>query len=128
METNRTTRLLYIGLGWLFFSVGLVGAVLPVLPTTPFMILALGAFAKGSRRLHGWLYAHPRYGPALHLWNEHHVIPLRAKIIALVAMSASLFGLLVTSAVSPLVMYAASCIVAFGALYILSKPSQAPGE
>ena len=53
---------LMIGLGWLALAVGFVGIVVPLLPTTPFVLLAAYFFSKGSTRLHQWLRGHPRFG------------------------------------------------------------------
>ena len=127
-DTANIKRVGWLALGWSLFALGLAGTVLPVLPTTPFMILALGAFAKGSDRVHAWLYDHPRFGPALHKWTAHHVIPLKAKVLAIGAMSASLTVLAVQGTVHPLGVFAASALMGYGALFILSKPSHAPGE
>ena len=59
-----------LGLGWTFFALGLLGTVLPLVPTTPFMLLALWAFSVGSERFHRWLYHHPVFGPPLRRWSE----------------------------------------------------------
>ena len=83
-------RWVYFGLGWAFFGLGALGALLPVLPTTPLMILALWAFSKSSARFQHWLYRHRVFGPPLQRWHEYRVIPTSAKLAAVGAMAASL--------------------------------------
>ena len=82
-------RLLFLGLGWFFVALGVVGAFLPVLPTTPFLLLAVACFARSSPKLEAWLMNHPKFGPTLRNWREHGAIPRRAKIAAVVMMSVS---------------------------------------
>src|SRR3546814_9486288 len=60
------------------------------MPTTVFLLIALWAFARGSPRFHTWLYTHPRFGPPLQAWDRHGVIRPGAKVVAIVAMAASL--------------------------------------
>lgn len=122
--TDKAKRLLYLALGCFFFALGTIGVFLPVLPTTPFMILALWAFSKGSARLHSWLYNHPKYGKSLQDWDKHRVIPLKAKITALSMMSLSAIYLIFFSNVPPYGLIGALCIMAFGAIYVLTKPSE----
>ena len=71
-------------------AIGLIGVVLPLLPTTPFMLLALFFAARGSTRFHDWLVNHPRFGPPLVAWQRHGAIPPKAKkaALALIAVSA----------------------------------------
>lgn len=119
-------RPVYLSLGFFFVALGVIGAFLPVMPTTPFMLLALWAFANSSQRFHDWLYHHPIFGPPLRQWKEHRVIPLIAKVVSIVMMSISL-GYLTFFTQTPAYIIV---IVALGMLYaawfILTKPSVAP--
>lgn len=76
-------RLVFAGLGTLFVLLGLLGLFLPVLPTTPFLLLAAACFARSSRRVFNWLLNHPQFGPLIREWREHRSIPYRAKRTAL---------------------------------------------
>lgn len=75
-------RLGWLALGCLFVGLGMIGAVLPLMPTTIFLILAAGCFARGSPRLEAWLLGHPRFGPTLRAWRRDGAIGRRAKIMA----------------------------------------------
>lgn len=76
-------RLAFAALGVLFTLLGVLGLFLPVLPTTPFLLLAAACFARSSRRIFNWLLNHPRFGPLIREWREHRSIPYRAKRTAL---------------------------------------------
>ncbi|MCO6411703.1 MAG: YbaN family protein [Thiogranum sp.] len=117
-------RALYFLLGWCLFGLGAVGTVVPGLPTTPFMLLALWAFAKSSRRFHDWLYAHPVFGPPLQQWRMHGVIPGRAKLLSVVTMAASFIYLAFFTGVSAWTKALIALVMLYGAAFILSKPSQ----
>ena len=92
-QNNTTHNLLatrlYLLLGWFFFGLGAVGAVVPGLPTTLFMLFALWAFSKSSQRFHDWLYAHPNFGPPLQQWRKYRVISLKAKLLSVTMMTLS---------------------------------------
>ena len=122
----RFRRMAFLVLGWLFFGIGLVGAFLPVLPTTPFMILALWAFARSSERFHTWLYTHPVFGPPLQRWNTHRVIPASSKLLSVGAMAVSLAYLVWLSEAPPVAVLSAAAIMGIGAAYILTRPSRIP--
>lgn len=121
-----TSRILYFALGWLFFTTGLVGAFLPVLPTTPFMILALWMFSKSSKRFHQWLYHHRVFGPSLQKWQQHRVIPVKAKMASVSMMSLSFIYMLIYSPVSWQMDVLIGLFMLIGACYVLSKPSYPP--
>ena len=83
-------RMIWSILGFTALGLGLAGVVLPLLPTTPFMLLAAGCFAKSSPRLHSWLVGHRLFGPAIADWRDYRAISPRAKRMALTVMSAAL--------------------------------------
>lgn len=77
---------LWTVVGVFFLVLGAIGAVLPLLPTTPFVLVAAWCFARSSPRLHQWLLDSQLFGPILRNWEENRCVPLRAKITALVMM------------------------------------------
>ncbi len=68
-------------LAWLSFALGAFGAFVPIIPTTPFMILSAWLFSKSSPRFHAWILSLPIAGPAVSEWNSHRVVRVRAKIL-----------------------------------------------
>ena len=76
-------------LGWLCVGLGLIGAFLPLMPTTIFLLIAAWAFSKSSPRWHTWLREHPRFGETICAWEEHHAMPRRAKRIAWATLGVS---------------------------------------
>tara|TARA_R110002072_G_scaffold78584_1_gene182087 strand:- start:2849 stop:3274 length:426 start_codon:yes stop_codon:yes gene_type:complete len=124
--TGITRKAALIVLGWGFVALGVVGVVLPVLPTTPFMLLALWCFARSSQRFHDWLYHHKLFGPPLQKWERHRVIPMPAKVFACTAMTASLTYITFFRPVPGYLIAIAAAVMAYGAWFILTKPSRVP--
>lgn len=79
-------RALFFAAGWLFVVIGVIGIFLPLLPTTPFLLLAAWCFSKSSERFHRWLLNHPTLGPPVIDWQRHGVIRPFAKKLATVMM------------------------------------------
>ncbi len=88
--SKRIQRLFLMSLGALALLLGLAGMVLPLLPTTPFLLLAAACFVRSSTRAHSWLVAHPHLGPLILPWLEGSGIPLRAKGYSLAGLWLSL--------------------------------------
>jgi len=76
--------------GCIAVLLGIIGIFLPLLPTTPFLLLASACFARGSDRLHGWLLSHGTFGAYLRNFEEGRGIPARAKVLALAMMWSSI--------------------------------------
>ncbi len=119
-------RIVYFLLGWLFFLLGAIGVVLPLLPTTPFMLLALWAFSRSSDRFYHWLYNHPLFGPTLQKWDQYRVIPLAAKVMSISVMSISFIYMMIYSPVGFILKLIIATIMLYGAWFILTKPSVPP--
>ena len=82
-------RHLWLAGGLLSLLLGFIGIFLPLLPTTPFILLAAFCFSNGSPRWERWLLEHRYFGRYVREWREHHAVPLRAKQLATLMMVAS---------------------------------------
>ncbi len=82
----RWQRAAYRAAGTVFVGIGAVGAFVPLLPTTIFLILAAGCFARSSPKLEARLLAHPRFGPAIRSWRERRAIATNAKVAAIIGI------------------------------------------
>jgi TonB family protein len=119
---QNSKQLCFQLLGILLVLMGLVGVVLPIMPTTIFFILALACFSRSSENLAQWLLTHPKFGPTLQNWQTHRVIPVKAKFYASLGM---IFGyiFLIYSQVPFWVLGLVAVIELPILCYILSKSS-----
>lgn len=83
---TRTRRLLLTAAGLVSVGLGLLGAFLPLVPTTPFVLLAAYCFARSSPRLHHWLRRHEVLGPPLRDWEEHRAVSRSTKAVAITVL------------------------------------------
>lgn len=81
-------RAAWAGAGSVALGLGVAGIFLPLLPTTPFVLLAAFCFSRGSTRIDRWLTGHPRFGPMVRDWRTRHAVPRRAKQLATLMMTA----------------------------------------
>ncbi|WP_343626848.1 YbaN family protein [Roseateles puraquae] len=113
--------LLWRALALLSVALGLIGIVLPGLPTVPLLLLAAWAGGKGWPALEAWLLNHPRHGPAIRRWRERGAVPRRAKWAATGMMGLSATALAVSPA--PLaVKLAVPAFMAAVALWLWTRP------
>ncbi|PTQ72642.1 YbaN family protein [Celeribacter persicus] len=119
--TDRMSKYMHLTLGWLCVLLGAIGAVLPVMPTTGFLILAAFFFTKGSPRLRQWLLDHAQFGPTIRAWEETGAIPRRIKVISISMMMLSFVPTTLMGVPWPWIAIQA-VLIATGALYILTRP------
>ena len=118
-------RTILISLGWLCVGLGFVGVFVPGIPTTIFLIIALWAFTKSSKKLRHWLLNHKRFGPILNNWQQHKVVPRRAKILMVVLMSLAVV-LFYYSLQNLYLTIGLIIILVSVAIYVISLPSKIP--
>ncbi len=111
LHGSPVVRALFFVAGVTALGAGIAGIFLPVLPTTPLVLLAAACFARSYRPFHEWLLAHRKFGPMIREWQAHGSIPYRTKITAIVMMAVTL-GVSVVFFVRPLWLQAA--LAAFG--------------
>ena len=83
-------RLILLIIGWSCVGLAFLGIFLPGIPTTPFLIVALWAFAKSSPKMEDWLYNHPWFGKFLTNWNTKRVFPTKGKYAMVIVMASTL--------------------------------------
>jgi len=89
-HSSPAVRLFFLALGTVFVALAVAGMFLPVLPTTPFILLSAGCYARASPRFYNWLMNHRVFGPTVREWRLHRAIPYRTKIWAIALMSLTL--------------------------------------
>ncbi len=83
---SRPVRALFFCLGCLFVGLGGIGVVLPLIPTTPLLLLAAACYARSSKRFYDWLLANRVFGPTIRQWQESGSVALRTKVVAIVLL------------------------------------------
>ena len=120
-------RFLYIALGHICVILGIIGIPTPLLPTTPFLLLAAFLYSKGSNRFHNWLLSHPKLGPPIHKWRKYGTINKKAKYTAifLVLVNVSFPVFIIDVAYTVKVI---SAVVAAGVITFLATRPHSPPD
>ena len=116
----------YIAVGWFCLCLGFIGIFLPLLPTTPFVLLAAFCFSHGSTTLHRWLLTQKTFGPMIRDWNQHGIIRLRVKWTSAILIVLMIGYPVVFGPLSQLIKIALVA-VGIGVIgFIWSRPSKVP--
>ena len=116
-------KLLYLLLGTLSLILGIIGIFLPVLPTTPLLLLTAFCYYRGSSRMYDWLMSHPKLGPYIRNFREHRMIPRRVKAYILTMLWLSL--LFCAYILHPILLKCLMIAIAIGVtIHILSYKSE----
>ena len=122
-QLSGPARWAMLGVGWLAVGLAVLGALLPLLPTTPFLLVAAWAFGRSSERLRRWLYESRMFGPVLQNWEQHGAIPRWAKVLAVGVMALTLIGLIERGTVTGWVIVLVGIVLGIISLWIVTRPS-----
>jgi len=118
---SHAARLTWLVIGLLALVLGVLGIFLPLLPTTPLVLLAAFAFARSSERLHQWLLEHDIFGSLIADWRRHGAISRTAKVSSVVAMIVVL-AISLAIAAPTIVIIVQVVVLGVAAFFILSRP------
>lgn len=114
-------RIVWLSIGWISVGLGLIGAALPVMPTVPFMLVAVWAFSRSSPELRDRILNNPSFGPSIRAWQDRGVISRKAKFCAIGAMSAGVLFSLWLGLPGPVVAVQA-LVCACVAVFLATRP------
>ncbi len=120
---HKPVKIVYVLAGILSLTLGFIGIFLPILPTTPFILLAAFCFSRGSRQLHHWLVSQPHLGKMIRDWEHNGVIRLRVKLMA-AAILVALFSYTVVYVNVPMLIKVLVTLIGVSVLlFIWTRPS-----
>lgn len=114
-------RILFLSCGCFLVALGVIGAFVPLMPSSIFFLGAVWCFARSSPRLEAWVLNHPRFGPPLRQWIENRAISRRIKIVAATAMTAGFAIFVVTVHPSALIAVAVALFFIACATWIWTR-------
>ena len=117
-------RILWLWMGHFFLGMGFIGLFLPILPTTPFILLASACYSRGSAKFETWLNQHKLFGPALRDWRSQKVIRPRAKIIATLSIAASVAFVVISPKIPEYGKIGMVSLVVPIWIYLVTRPSK----
>lgn len=110
--------------GFVLLSVGCLGIVLPLLPTTPFLIAAAACFSRSSPRFERWLVSHPSLGNPIRAWRTSRAIPTGAKFLAIISMGVGFAALVMNGNTPNTLKLIIAAILGLCAIFIISRPAR----
>jgi uncharacterized membrane protein YbaN (DUF454 family) len=119
---TRAKRILLVAFGLICLALGALGIFVPLLPTTPLVLVAAFAFANSSEKLHQWLLDHNVFGPLIDNWHRHRAISRNAKVMSILSMVAILVLSWVLG-LAPAVIAVQALVLGCAAAFILTRPS-----
>ncbi|WP_455478829.1 YbaN family protein [Bartonella sp. B10] len=122
-QVSHSLRIGYSIIGWAMVVLGVIGFILPIMPTVPFLLAASWCFSRSSPRFHGWLCNHRIFGPLIKTWEEKRAILPLMKVFIIVSMACGFVSFLVIAhPVLWLVLFVAAILLSM-AIYIITRPS-----
>ena len=119
------SRTFYFIAGLIALAFGALGALLPLLPTTPFVLLAAVCFAKSSPRLHRWLLAHAYFGPLVQNWQSSGAIARHHKIAAALTMALA-FAISLIAGVGLFILGIQAIVLLLAGAFVMTRPDPEP--
>lgn len=128
MVENTALRWAFFIFGWLCVALGMIGVVVPGLPTTIFLIIAVWAFSRSSLKFQQWLWYHPKFGGPVRDWHRHRVICKKAKWLAAIMMTISFAYVVIYVAEDWKLPTMMAAVMLPSLLYVVTRASKAPEE
>ncbi|AYF45247.1 MULTISPECIES: YbaN family protein [Halobacteriovorax] len=120
---NQSKRIIYLSFGIAFVALAIIGVFLPLIPTTPFLLLSAYCFSRSSEKYYQWLLNHKIFGEIITDWNKYGVVSIKSKIIA-ISMIIALFSYsLIYVDVAPTIKVIISLIGLSIITFLLTRPS-----
>jgi uncharacterized membrane protein YbaN (DUF454 family) len=121
---SATVRVFLVIAGSVFVVLGVIGAFMPVLPTTPFLLLAAACYARASTRFYNFLLNNRTFGPTIREWQRHRSIPWRTKIYSIALMTLTLSSSIIFFVRDPRLQVALTAFGVLLAIYMYRIPSR----
>jgi hypothetical protein len=124
LHPSMVVRMVLLVCGSIALLLGIIGIVVPGLPTTPFILVAAACYARASERFYHWLLKNPTFGPLIAEWRRHHSIPYRIKRLAITLMSLTISVSIWTMADKPWLQVMLAAIGLATAIWLWRIPSR----
>ncbi|WP_332059851.1 YbaN family protein [Bartonella sp. CB74] len=122
-KTSYPLRICYFIVGWAMIILGVIGMVLPIMPTVPFLLVASWCFARSSPRFYYWLNNHRIFGLPIRKWKEKRAIPTFVKIFVVVSMACGFLSFLMILHPALWLTLLVAATLFLIAIYIMTRPS-----